>query len=41
MCYAMLARRDGETLLALLVRLDRSIALAAETSEPIDEINGP
>jgi len=40
-CYAMLARRDGETVLALLARLDRSIALAAETSEPIDEINGP
>jgi hypothetical protein len=41
MCYAMLARRDGESLLALLARLDRSIELAAETSEPIDEINGP
>lgn len=41
MCYAMLARRDGETLLQLLVRLDRSIAHVAETSEPIDEINGP
>jgi hypothetical protein len=41
MCYAMLARRDGESLLALLARLDRSIGLASETSEPIDEINGP
>jgi hypothetical protein len=41
MCYAMLARRDGESLLALLSRLDKSIAIVAETSEPIDEINGP
>jgi hypothetical protein len=40
-CYAMLARRKGETLLDLLRRLDKSIAIAAETSEPIDEINGP
>ena len=40
-CHAMLARRKGETLLKLLGRLDRSIAIAAETSEPIDEINGP
>jgi hypothetical protein len=41
MCYAMLARREGETILALLHRLDRSIAQVAESSEPIDEVNGP
>jgi hypothetical protein len=40
-CYAMLARRDGETLLQLLHRLDKSIEIASETSETIDEINGP
>lgn len=38
-CYAMLARRDGESLLDLLGRLDRSIAEAADTSVTIDEIN--
>jgi hypothetical protein len=37
----MLARREGETLLDLLRRLDKSIAIAAETAETIDEINGP
>jgi hypothetical protein len=37
----MLARRDGETLLQLLHRLDMSIAIASDTSETIDEINGP
>jgi hypothetical protein len=41
LCYAMLARREGETLLDLLRRLDKSIAIAAETAETIDEINGP
>lgn len=41
LCYAMLARRDGETLLQLLHRLDQSIAIASETAETIDEINGP
>ncbi len=41
LCYAMLSRRSGETLLQLLHRLDRSIAIASETSETIDEINGP
>ena len=41
LCYAMLARRDGETLLQLLLRLDQSIAIASETAETIDEINGP
>jgi hypothetical protein len=40
-CYAILARRKGETVLNLLHRLDKSIAIAAETSETIDEINGP
>jgi hypothetical protein len=41
LCYAMLARREGETLLDLLRRLDKSIAIAAKTAETIDEINGP
>jgi hypothetical protein len=41
LCYAMLARREGETLLELLLRLDKSIAIASETAETIDEINGP
>lgn len=41
LCYAMLARREGETLLDLLRRLDESIAIAAETAETIDEINWP
>ena len=40
-CYAMLARRDGESLLELMARLDRAIATAAETNETIDEINPP
>lgn len=41
LCYAMLARRDEETLLEIMGRLDRAIATAAETSVPIDEINPP
>lgn len=38
-CYAMLVRRDGESLHALLRRLDQAIESAAETSETVDEIN--
>lgn len=41
LCYAMLAQRDGESLLELMGRLDRAIATAAETSVTIDEINPP
>jgi hypothetical protein len=37
----MLAKRDGETLLELMGRLDRAIATASETSVTIDEINPP
>jgi hypothetical protein len=36
---AMLVRRDGETLNALLKRLDRAIARVHETDETTDEIN--
>ena len=38
---AMLVRRDGETLSALLRRLDRAIALYYDTGETTDEINPP
>ena len=38
---AMLVRRDGETLNALLKRLDKAIARFNETGEPTDEINPP
>ncbi len=41
MCYAMLARRDGETILELLHRLDKAIATAAETGVTVDEVNPP
>jgi len=40
-CLAMLQRRPGESLLQLLDRLDRSIAVALTTDEMIDEINRP
>ena len=40
-CYAMLARRPGETVLQLLQRLDRAIATAADTAITIDEVNPP
>jgi hypothetical protein len=36
---AMLVRRDGEALNALLKRLDRAIARYYETDETTDEIN--
>jgi hypothetical protein len=38
---AMLARRDGETLNALLKRLDKAIGRYYDTGEPTDEINPP
>jgi len=38
---AMLARRDGETLNALLKRLDHAIARYYEDGETTDEINLP
>jgi hypothetical protein len=38
---AMLVRRDGETLNALLKRLDRAIARYYEDGETTDEINSP
>ena len=39
LCYAMLRRRRGETVLNLLHRLDQAIAKGAETRAPIDEDN--
>ncbi len=40
--YAMLVRRNGETLKQLLVRLDRAIEMAVEDEIFIDEVNnGP
>ena len=41
LCYAMLARRDAESLLELMARLDRAIQSAAESGITIDEINPP
>jgi len=41
MCYAMLSRRQGESLLDLMGRLDSALASAAESSITIDEINPP
>jgi hypothetical protein len=41
LCYAMLARREGESLIDLMGRLDRAIERAAETSITVDEINPP
>ena len=38
---AMLVGRDGETLNALLRRLDRAIARYDDTGESTDEINPP
>ncbi len=37
----MLVRRDGETLGALLKRLDRAIAAYYDDGETVDEVNGP
>ena len=38
---AMLARRDGETLNALLKRLDNAIGRYYDSGETIDEIHSP
>ncbi len=38
---AMLVRRDGETLSALLKRLDKAVARYYETDETTDEVNPP
>ena len=37
--YAMLVRRDGESLIDLMNRLDLAVASAFETETGIDEIN--
>lgn len=39
-CMAMLVRREGETLNALLKRLDKAIAQFYDNGETVDEING-
>lgn len=38
---AMLVRRDGETLTALMKRLDKAIGLAWSDDLFTDEVNGP
>lgn len=40
-CLAMLVRRDGETLSALMKRLDKAIGLAWSDDLFTDEVNGP
>lgn len=40
-CLAMLVRRDGESLQALLKRLDKAIAMAWSDDQFTDEVNGP
>ena len=40
-CLAMLVRRDGETLLELLHRLDQAVALAFTEDIFTDEVNTP
>ena len=40
-CLAMLVRRDGETLLQLLTRLDLAVALAFTEDIFTDEVNAP
>jgi len=40
-CLAMLVRRDGETLMQLLQRLDLAVALAFTEDIFTDEINAP
>jgi hypothetical protein len=40
-CLAMLVRRDGETLLQLLTRLDLAVALALTEDIFTDEVNPP
>jgi hypothetical protein len=39
--YAMLQRRDGESLVDLMTRLDQAVQSAIDDEEPIDEINPP
>jgi hypothetical protein len=39
-CPVLLVRRDGESFVAPLRRLDRSIAKACEQEISIDEVNG-
>jgi hypothetical protein len=39
-CPVMLVRREGESVVALLRRLDRSIAKAWEQEITLDEVNG-
>ena len=38
-CLAMLVRREGETLTALLRRLDKAVATVSNGGDPIDESN--
>ena len=40
-CLAMLVRRDGERLGALMKRLDKAIRLAWSDDVITDEVNGP
>jgi hypothetical protein len=40
-CLAMLVRREGESLDALLRRLDAAIVEAYQNEHPVDEINVP
>lgn len=40
-CLAMLMRRDGEKLNALMKRLDQAIGLALSDDLFTDEVNGP
>lgn len=40
-CLAMLVRRDGETLSALMKRLDKAVGLAWSEDLFTDEVNGP
>ena len=39
--YAMLVRRDNETLLELMTRLDRAVSTAIDEEICVDEINPP
>jgi len=39
-CLAMLVRREGEALNALLRRLDKAIATVRQGGDPIDEVHG-
>ena len=41
LCYAMLVRREQESLLELMGRLDLAIKTAAKTSVTVDEVNPP